>query len=190
MVDTDDSVYKLKNNDSERLCPVLGSVLFSSTWLFRGNYPRSRSKLCHFCRRFTTVLGLQGMHNYSVVIIIEACERDLKLDAREYASSERRLNRGPLVHSRTQEIMRLGPADRCSDRGRRSQARNLGVVFDSSDSLHEHLTSVLALHRTLYGVKENSGTSSTIRQQKLVHVSITSRLDYCNSLLFGSPNQI
>ena len=70
-----------------------------------------------------------------------------------------------------------------------TSCRNLGVIFDSnmrmnaqikniSRSAHYHLRNIGAIRHFL----TDSATAS------LIHALITSRLDYCNALLFGLPD--
>ena len=74
-----------------------------------------------------------------------------------------------------------------------SQAvRNLGVMLDNTLKMDSHVTSVCKsanFHLRNIGSIRSSLTDSAAAQ--LVHSFITSRLDYCNSLLVGlSDNQI
>ena len=73
-----------------------------------------------------------------------------------------------------------------------SKARNLGVIFDNNMNMEQHITGVCKsanFHLRNIGSIRNVLSESTAAQ--LVHALITSRLDYCNSLLFGLPdNQI
>ena len=68
-------------------------------------------------------------------------------------------------------------------------ARNLGVSFDKHMSMDHHITNVCKssnFHlRNIRSIREEL-TDSTAA--KLVHALITSRLDYCNSLLAGLPD--
>ena len=70
-----------------------------------------------------------------------------------------------------------------------SSARNLGVIIDNNLKMDKHITSVCKstnFHLRNIGSIRNVLTESTAAQ--LVHALITSRLDYCNSLLFGLPD--
>jgi hypothetical protein len=67
-------------------------------------------------------------------------------------------------------------------------ARNLGVWFDDSLNMVEHLKHVfkvaLVYLRLIKSIRNSIDQSAT---EKLVHAFITSRLDYCNSLFVNLP---
>ena len=67
-------------------------------------------------------------------------------------------------------------------------ARNLGVIFDSSSSMNNHINTIC---KSCYGYLRAIGRIRKLLSQKdtekLVHALITSRLDSCNSLLAGLP---
>ena len=71
-------------------------------------------------------------------------------------------------------------------------ARDLGVKLDSNLTLSNHVSAVckaafLALHK-IGRIRPFLSLKST---EKLVHAHVMSRLDYCNGILFGLPdNQI
>ena len=68
------------------------------------------------------------------------------------------------------------------------ETRNLGLIFDSHLTMSSHINSIcrsasLAL-RNIGRVRKYLNQANT---ERLVHVFISSRLDYCNSLLYGLP---
>ena len=71
----------------------------------------------------------------------------------------------------------------------RSQScRNLGVIFDSCLNMRLHISNVLRISffhlRNIGAVRKYITTDSC---EKLVHAFVTSKLDYCNSLLINLP---
>ena len=68
-------------------------------------------------------------------------------------------------------------------------ARNLGVIFDQDLSFNSHIKQI---SRTAFFHLRNIAKIRSILSQsdaeKLVHAFVTSRLDYCNSLLSGCPS--
>ena len=71
------------------------------------------------------------------------------------------------------------------------QVRDLGVTWDSSMRLDTHIVNVCKsayhqLHK-IYRIRKYLTTNAI---KSLVHAFITSRLDYCNSLLCGSPSRL
>ena len=73
-----------------------------------------------------------------------------------------------------------------------SSARNIGVMMDSKASMEAHVLSVCKssfIHiRNLSRIKKFVDSSSSL--ECLVHAFITTKLDYCNSLLCGAPSTL
>ena len=64
--------------------------------------------------------------------------------------------------------------------------RNLGVLFDSSCSLHEHVNKICQnINYQLYSIGKIRKYLDKSTTEKMINSSVTSRLDYCNSLLYG-----
>ena len=75
-----------------------------------------------------------------------------------------------------------------SDVMRSSVVRNLGVFIDDKLSMNSHInkicnTSFYYLHN-IKRIRKHLARSST---ETLIHAFVSSRLDYCNSLLYGLP---
>ena len=67
-----------------------------------------------------------------------------------------------------------------------AHARNLGVIFDNSLKLEKHVSSLVSRTNVhLRNIGRIRHLLSDDAVSKLVHALITSRLDNCNSLLFG-----
>ena len=65
--------------------------------------------------------------------------------------------------------------------------RNLGVLFDSTCSLNDHVSKICkSINYDLYSIGKIRKYLDTPIAGKMVNCSITSRLDYCNSLLYGA----
>ncbi|TKS71945.1 hypothetical protein D9C73_006018 [Collichthys lucidus] len=71
-----------------------------------------------------------------------------------------------------------------------STVKNLGVVFDQDLSFNVHIKQI---SRTAFfhlrNIAKIRRTVSQADAEKLVHAFVTSRLDYCNSLLSGCSNK-
>ena len=68
-------------------------------------------------------------------------------------------------------------------------ARNLGCWFDSRLSIASHITKICASSfYYIYNIRRTRKYLSRQSTEILVHVFITSRLDYCNGLLYGLPD--
>jgi hypothetical protein len=68
-------------------------------------------------------------------------------------------------------------------------ARNIGVIFDDSLSFHDHISSIC--RSSFYYLKNIGAIRKYLTQDAcatLVHSFITSKLDYCNSLLAALPS--
>ena len=68
-------------------------------------------------------------------------------------------------------------------------AKNLGVAFDEQMKMDNQISEVCrSIHFHLKTVKSIRHLLTTDATEKLVHALISSRLDYCNSLLAGQPD--
>ena len=68
-------------------------------------------------------------------------------------------------------------------------ARDLGVWLDSNLSMSCHITKTCgAAFYCLHNIKRISKFLSRENLLIVIHAFITSRLDYCNGLLYGLPN--
>ncbi len=70
-------------------------------------------------------------------------------------------------------------------------AQNLGVNFDSGMTLETHVNSVVSA--AFYHIKNIGSIRNHLAQEvavTLVHAHVTSRLDYCNALLYGLSDKI
>uniref|UniRef100_A0A3Q3MWN2 Reverse transcriptase domain-containing protein n=1 Tax=Mastacembelus armatus TaxID=205130 RepID=A0A3Q3MWN2_9TELE len=67
--------------------------------------------------------------------------------------------------------------------------KNLGVIFDQDMYFNSHIKQIsrTAFFR-LHNISKIRNILSQNDAEKLVHAFVTSRLDYCNSLLSGCPN--
>ena len=69
-----------------------------------------------------------------------------------------------------------------------TDARNLGVLFDQCMNLEKHVLSVCQTsYMHLRRIAKIRRLLSTKAAEQLIHAFITSRLDFCNSLLVGLP---
>ena len=69
--------------------------------------------------------------------------------------------------------------------------KNLKVIFDSTCSLRDHVANVCrSINFNLYSIGKIRKYLDRPTVEKLVNATITSRLDYCNSLMFGIPKEL
>ena len=65
--------------------------------------------------------------------------------------------------------------------------RNLRVLFDSTCSLNDHVSKLRkSINYNLYSIGKIRKYLDTPTAEKMINCFITSRLDYCNSLLYGA----
>ena len=72
-----------------------------------------------------------------------------------------------------------------------SVVKNIGVLFDESLSMLPHVTATCKsafFHLRNISKIRNFLTSDTTKT--VVHAFVTSKLDYCNSLLYGQPKYV
>ena len=68
------------------------------------------------------------------------------------------------------------------------KARNLGVIFDSFMNLGPHITQVCRVaYMHLSNVRKIRNMLTDEAASQLIDAFITSRIDYCNSILYGMP---
>ena len=69
----------------------------------------------------------------------------------------------------------------------REPPRNLGVLFDSTCNLNDHVSKLCkSINYNLYSIRKIRKYLDTPTAEKMINCSITSRLDYWNSLLYGA----
>ena len=69
-------------------------------------------------------------------------------------------------------------------------ARNLGVTFDSNLNLESHINSVCrSAYFHLRNIRSVKKMLTYDAFSQLIHALVTVRIDYCNSLLYGLPEQ-
>ena len=68
-------------------------------------------------------------------------------------------------------------------------ARNLGVHFDTQLNMEKHITNVCkSAYHMIYNLRHIRKYLDQDSTKTVVHACITSKLDYCNGLLYGLPD--
>ena len=71
-----------------------------------------------------------------------------------------------------------------------ASARNLGVHIDTHASLEKHVSSISrSCFMYIHNINKIKKHLDFRTMEKLIHSFVTSKLDYCNSLLFGLPSK-
>jgi len=72
-----------------------------------------------------------------------------------------------------------------------SKVRDLGVIIDGTMSMEEHVSSVVrSAYAQLSKIARIRGFLTPQATKSLMHAMVTSRIDYCNSLLYGLPRTL
>ena len=74
-----------------------------------------------------------------------------------------------------------------SDVMRSSVVKNLGVFIDDKLSMNSHINKICKTFYYLHNIKRIRKHLSRKSTETLIHAFVSSRLDYCNSLLYGLP---
>ena len=70
-----------------------------------------------------------------------------------------------------------------------SSAKNLGVIIDSTLTMKDHVNNIVkSASFAIYKIGRLSKYLDAKSTERLIHAFISSRLDYCNSLLYGLPD--
>ena len=127
----------------------------------------------------------------SAATSVELCIQDIKswMSANKLKLNDRETEfilLGRRNHLADTPLQHLSTGDSSAEPS--SVIRNLGVFFDQELSMKSHISSVC---RTAYFHLRNVARTRKFitddAAKSLVHAFITSRIDYCNSLLFGVP---
>ena len=70
-----------------------------------------------------------------------------------------------------------------------SKVQNLGVVFDQDLTFHDHISGICkSTHFHLRGIGRIRNLLNFDVTAQLIHALITTRFDFCNSILYNLPN--
>ncbi|XP_075329020.1 uncharacterized protein LOC142388045 [Odontesthes bonariensis] len=170
---------------------VLGPILFTLYMLPLGNIIRQHGINFH-CYADDTQLYLSIKPDETNRLVrLQACLKDIKTWMTQNCL---------LLNSDKTEVVIFGP-ERFREKlssyivtldgislASSSTVRNLGVIFDQNLSFDSHIKQV---SRTaffhLHNIVKIRNILSQSDAEKLIHAFVTSRLDYCNSLLLSCP---
>ena len=125
-------------------------------------------------------------------VMMEACIRDIDV---WMTVNMLKMNRDKtellVLHGRQRPLPPLTTISVYDEEINRStKARNVGVIYDSSMSMENHIMAICkAAFFHLRNISRIMKYLSTQMAEMLVHAFVSSRLDYCNSLLYGLPKE-
>ena len=70
-----------------------------------------------------------------------------------------------------------------------SKVRNLGVVFDQYLTFYDHISGICKSTHFHRGIGRIRNLLTFDATAQLIHALITSRIDFCNSILYNLPNK-
>ena len=171
---------------------ILGPLLFTLYTSPIENIIQSHGLDCMFYADDTQVY-LTCSRAQNSVDSIEKCIQDVSrwMSANKLVLNERKTE---IVHfhSKFKDVnelvsLNIGSATvNCCD-----SVRNLGIYFDSVLSMDTHISKVSqSVSFSLYRISRIRKFLSQSCTERLIHAFVTSRLDYCNSILYGLSDSL
>lgn len=124
---------------------------------------------------------------------LEKCLKDKNVDVPEFSPTEWWQNRGHFGWTKASkrfQILSKNWKPRASGPGSNREAKNLGVIIDNDLTFEPHIRNVAKIaFFHLWNIAKVRPLLQQVDAEKLMHGFITSRLDYCNSLLSGLPQK-
>ena len=175
---------------------VLGPILFLLYTSPLGDVLRYHSVKFHLYADDTQIyLTFESSPDSSEMakVMMEACVRDI--DA-WMTVNMLKMNRDKtellVLNGRHRPLPPLTTISVCDEEINRSaKVRNIGVIYDSSMSMENHIMAISkAAFYHLRNISRIRKYLSSQTAEMLVHAFVSSRLDYCNSLLYGLAKEL
>jgi hypothetical protein len=171
---------------------VLGPIIFCTYTIPLGAILRSHNMSYHLYADDTQLYCASNAgDSLDIMTKIEACVNDirswmiknkLKINDEKTEFLIISTSRSRVQH---QESLKVGNTVVPSS----ASCRNLGVMFDKHADMTKHVSSVCrSAHFHLRNINSIRPLLNDSATAQLIHALITSRLDYCNSLLYGLPD--
>ena len=155
---------------------VLGPILFTMYITPLGNIIRKHGLNFHLYADDTQLyISIQpdvSVSKETAISCLEACIKDIKIWITTHSNTSQNQHIGINIGDSL-----ITPSSEPS--------RNLGVLFDSTCNLNDHVV-CKTINCNLYSIGKIRKYLDTPTAEKMINCSITSRLDYCNSLLYGA----
>jgi len=173
---------------------VLGPVLYLMYTSPLGDIVRRHGLSSHFYADDTQIYCSFRSENQTVsVAVVEACVKEID----EWMSrNQLKLNKDKtellVIGSKFQTSCDLNGINVSDEYVKSSDcAKNIGVIFDTKMTLEKHIKNTCK--SAFYHLRNIAKIRNTLSQEDtetLVHAFISSKLDYCNAILYGLPNYL
>ena len=191
------SIHNILSSMSELLFgvpqgSVLGPIIFCTYTIPLGAILRSHNMSYHLYADDTQLYCASDAGMFSDTILkLESCVRDIRswMITNKLKINDEKTEFLMISSSRSRvqltESLRIGNTVVAST----PFCRNLGVMFDNHSTMTKHVSSVCrSAHFHLRNISKIRPLLTDDATAQLIHALITSRLDYCNSLLYGIPD--
>ena len=169
---------------------ILGPLLFSLYMLPLGSVIRRHNIDYHSYADDTQLYISVTPNNYSSIDCLVNCISDINVWMSQNFLQLNQDKTEVLVIGEKNEREKLTAHLKTLALNTKHQARNLGVILDSDLNFETHIKNIIKT--SFYHLRNIAKVQPFLAQadnERLMHAFITSRLDYCNSLLSGLPKK-
>ena len=169
---------------------ILGPLLFSLYMLPLGSVIRRHNIDYHSYADDTQLYISVTPNNYSSIDCLLNCISDINVWMSQNFLQLNQNKTEVIIIGDKAEREKLSAHLKTLALNTKHQARNLGVIFDADLNFETHIKNITKT--SFYHLRNIAKVQPFLSQadtERLMHAFITSRLDYCNSLLSGLPKK-